>query len=126
MRKISGANAQCILEAAPAIMRSLASERDALLEKNASLNEEVTRYRREERIRKVAGLAHNRNLASMGETEGEKVAYVREAVEQGKDLDVMEEAIGISAPNGSLGGLGNSPVGGSRDSGSALESYLRG
>ena len=126
MRKISGASAQHILAAAPAIMRSLASERDDLLEKNANLNEEVMRYRREDRIRKVAGLAHNRHLASMGETEGEKVAYVREAVEQGKDLDVMEEAIGISAPNGSIGDLHSSPVGGSGESGSALESYLRG
>jgi len=132
MNKISGVKVARLLQAMPGMLRSLASERDEALEKIASLEGELDRYRRHERVEKVAQAAHGRNVFALGRTVEEKVASINEAVEAGTPLETLESAVHLLGPDGSLGdleergGTGRGGDGPSAISGNALESYILG
>jgi hypothetical protein len=125
MEKISSQKVASVLSTVPGMLRTLASERDELLEKNAQLDRQVQEYRRRDRVNQVAKTAEAKGIDSLGESYEEKVASIEAAMSKGKSLDVMEEAIKMSSPRGDLAGLsGDELEGGS--GGTQLEAYLLG
>ena len=124
MEKISSQKVAAVLSAVPTMLRSLAAERDGLMKKLASATAKIQDYERRSRINELAKVATEKNINSLGETMEEKVASIENALKSGKKLDVMEEAVKLSSPNGQLGGLGDElePGNGSTQ----LESYLLG
>jgi|GEM_PF-3509956 len=130
MEKISSKKVAAVLSTVPSMLRGLAKERDELLEKNANLQAKVAEYARRERVERIAKTAGERGIDSLGESYEEKVASIEAAMEKGRSLDVMEEAIKMSAPRGDLAGLVGDELtgsdGASSASGSQLESYLLG
>jgi hypothetical protein len=130
MEKISHSKVAAVLSTVPNMLRGLAKERDDLLEKNAQLRAQVTEFERRERVEKIAKTAEAKGIDSLGESHEEKVASIETAVEKGRSLDVMEEAVKMSAANGSLASLTGDELtgadGASSASKSQLESYLLG
>jgi hypothetical protein len=124
MEKISTQKVAAVLSAVPTMLRSLAAERDGLKTKLAAATAKIQNYEQRNRINELAKVATEKNITALGETMEEKVASIEEAVKQGKRLDVMEEAVKMSSPNGQLGGLGDELEPG--NGGTQLESYLMG
>jgi hypothetical protein len=130
MEKISHNKVAAVLSTVPNMLRGLAQERDTLLEKNAQLQAQVAEFERRERVEKIAKAADAKGIDSLGESHEEKVASIENAVDRGRSLDVMEEAVKMSAANGSLASLTGDELtgedGASSASKSELESYLLG
>lgn len=130
MEKISHNKVAAVLSTVPNMLRGLAKERDELLEKNASLQAQVAEFERRERVEKIAKVADEKGIDSWGESHEEKVASIENAVERGRSLDVMEEAVKLSAAGGDLASLTGDELTGDDGASSAsktqLESYLLG
>ena len=130
MEKISSNKVAAVLSTVPNMLRGLAQERDSLMEKNAQLQSRVAEYERRERVEQIAKTAGERGIDSLGDSHEEKVASIETAVEKGRSLDVMEEAVKLSAPRGDLASLTGDELtgadGASSVSGTQLESYLLG
>jgi hypothetical protein len=125
MEKISSQKVAAVLSTVPGMLRSLAKERDGLIEKVASLASQVTEFTRRERVETLAKTAASKQIDSLGENHEEKVASIEAALEQGRSLDVIEEAVKLSSPRGELGNLsGDDLVAGNGST--ELESYLLG
>lgn len=105
MEKISSQKVAAVLSTVPNMLRGLAAERDELVEKNASLQARIDDLERQNRVNQLAKTAADKGIESWGESHEEKVASIETAIEQGKSLDVMEEAIKMASPNGELGEL---------------------
>ena len=125
MEKISSQKVAAVLSTVPNMLRGLAAERDDLLEKNASLTSQVEEFERQNRVNQLAKTAEEKGIDSLGETHEEKVASLEAALEKGKSLEVMEEAVKLSSPRGDLGNLSNDELD-AGNSGNDLESYLLG
>ena len=124
MEKISSQKVAMVLSTVPGVLRSLAQERDTLLEKNAHLLSRLSDYERRDRVTSLAKTAQSKHLNSLGDTEEEKVASIEAALQHGKSLDVMEEAVKMSSPRGEIANLvGDEIETGGGDS--QLEQYLR-
>jgi hypothetical protein len=130
MEKISSSKVAAVLSTVPNMLRGLAKERDDLLEKNAKLEVRVADFERRERVETIAKTAGERGIESLGESHEDKVASIEAAVEKGRSLDVMEEAVKMSAPRGDLASLTGDELTGDDGASSAsktqLESYLLG
>jgi hypothetical protein len=124
MEKISSQKVAAVLSAVPGMLRSLAAERDGLMKKLATATAKIRDYEQRSRINELAKVATEKNITALGETMEEKVASIEEAVAKGKSLDVMEEAVKMSSPNGQIGGLGDELEPGNGQT--QLESYLLG
>jgi hypothetical protein len=124
MEKISHTKVAAVLSTVPSMLRGLARERDDLMEKNATLQAKVSEFERRERIEKVAKVAEEKHLDSLGDTHEEKVASIETALEKGRDLNVIEEAVKMSSPRGDLGALGDDLAPGNGEN--QLEAYLLG
>lgn len=125
MEKISSQKVAAVLSTVPVMLRNLAQERDALMTKVASLERKVADYERRERVEHIAKEAQGKNLHSLGETVEEKIAHLEQAVQSGRNLEVIEEAIKLSAKEGSLGHLSADDLEGGNGK-TELESYLLG
>lgn len=121
--KISAAQAQQVYAEVPGVLRALATERDALLEKVASLQSELAEYRTTGRIEKIAHAMEEKNI-DLGVSFKEKVEKIKTAHAAGRSLDVIEEAVDMTAPQGGLGELGNELEVG--NGATELETYLLG
>jgi len=130
MEKISSKKVAAVLSTVPGMLRNLAKERDELLEKNASLRARVDEYEHRERVDRIAKTASDRGIDSWGESHEEKVASIEAAVEKGRSLDVMEEAVKLSSPRGDLAELSGDELtgddGASSQSRTQLESFILG
>jgi predicted transcriptional regulator len=130
MEKISSKKVAAVLSTVPNMLRGLAKERDDLLEKNARLQSQVHEYQRREHIERIVKTAEKKGIDSWGETHEEKIASIEAAVERGRSLDVMEEAVKLSAAGGNLASLTGDELTGSDGASevakSQLESYLLG
>lgn len=130
MEKISHNKVAAVLSAVPNMLRGLALERDDLLEKNAQLRSRVAEFERRERVERIAKTASDKGIDSLGESYEEKVASIESALERGRSLDVMEEAIKLSAAGGNLASLTGDELTGEDGASSVgktqLESYLLG
>ena len=130
MEKISHNKVAVVLSTVPNMLRGLARERDDLLEKNAQLQARVAEFERRARVERIAKTASDRGIDSLGVSHEEKVASIENAVDQGRSLDVMEEAVKMSAAGGNLATLIGDEVTGDEGASSVrkteLESYLLG
>lgn len=124
MEKISSQKVAMVLSTVPGMLRGLAKERDQLMEKVANLSSQIANYERRDRVSSIAKLAHEKHLTSLGDTEEEKVASIESALQHGKRLEVMEEAVKMSSPRGELATLVGDELEGAN--GSQLEAYLMG
>lgn len=98
MQKISSTDASALLKQAGVIIRDLTKD-------NQELQEKLAMSAREDRVEKIARDMEEKDL-SPSLTFEEKVAAVHEA----KNLDAMEEAIKMAAPQGEMfGNLGDEP-----------------
>lgn len=97
-QKISAAKAAAVYAEVPGVLRKLASERDKLRIANRSLREKVASYERNDRIEKIARSMHDKGIDVASSME-DKVERIKEAAER-RSLDVIEEAIEMTAPNG--------------------------
>lgn len=125
MEKISSQKVAAVLSTVPVMLRNLAQERDDLLTKVASLQQKVEDYERRERVESIAKEAEAKHLHSLGETMEEKIAHLEQAVQSGRNIDIIEEAVKLSAKEGSIAQLSidDKEVG---NGASELESYLLG
>jgi hypothetical protein len=120
--KISAAQAAQVYSEVPSVLRALVSERNELLEKNASLRTENEEFKRRDRIEKIARSMHDKGIDPNSSLE-EKADRIKEAAERGRSLDVIEEAIDMTAPNGDLAKLAEEQPG---NGANQLEAYLLG
>jgi len=120
--KISAAQAAQVYSEVPGVLRALVSERNTLLEKNASLRKENEEFKRRDRIEKIARSMHDKGIDPSSSLE-EKADRIKEAEARGKSLDVIEEAIDMTAPNGDLAKLAEEQHG---NGANQLEAYLLG
>jgi hypothetical protein len=120
--KISAAQAAQVYSEVPGVLRALATERDELLTKNASLQSELEEFKKRDRIEKIARSMHEKGIDPDSSVE-EKSERIKEAADKGKSLDVLEEAIEMTAPNGELAKLAEEQPG---NGASQLEAYLVG
>lgn len=125
MEKISSHKVAMVLSAVPSMLRGLAKERDTLMEKNAQLQTRLVDYERRDRVTSLAKQAQAKHLNSLGDTEDEKIASIETALQRGKSLDVIEEAVKLSSPRGEIANLVGDEI---RNEGgnTQLEAYLRG
>ena len=121
--KISAAQALQVYEEVPRVLRSLVSERDEALNKLASAEKKISEYERRDRIEKIARSMEDKAL-DVGTSYEEKVDRIEKAASAGKSLDVIEEAVNMTAPTKSLGGLGGELETGNGEN--SLTSYLLG
>lgn len=120
--KISAAKAAQVYSAVPGVLRALAAERDELLEKNASLAQQLGERTHSDRIEKIARTMETKGIDPDTPYE-DKVERIKEAAERGKSLDVIEEAIEMTAPNGEIAKLAEDVSGNGADQ---LTAYLLG
>jgi hypothetical protein len=120
--KISAAQAIQVYSEVPGVLRALASERDELKEKVAHLEGRLADYQKAERIEKIAQLMEERQI-DVGTSVEEKRDRIKEAAAQGKSLDVIEEAVLMTAPRGDLAKLAEEVPG---NGAAGLEAYLLG
>lgn len=120
--KISTAQAWQVYSEVPGVLRALASERDNLVEKNASLQSELDDYRRRDRIEKIARVMETRGL-NPGQSFHDKVEQIKEAADKGRSLDAIEEAVELTTPDGGIGKLGSDQSG---NSATQLEAFILG
>jgi len=130
MEKISSKKVAAVLSTVPSMLRGLAQERDSLMTKVAGLERRVAEFERRERVERIAKTAGERGIDSLGETYEEKIASIETALEKGRSIDVMEEAIKLSAPRGNMASLVGDELTGADGASSMaktnLESYLLG
>lgn len=120
-QKISAAKAAAVYAEVPGVLLKLASERDKLRAANRSLREKVAEYERSERIEKIARSMHDKGIDVSSSME-DKVERIKEAASRGRSLDVIEEAVEMTAPDGGFAKLAEMPG----NSGDQLTSYLLG
>jgi hypothetical protein len=121
--KISAAQAAQVYSEVPGVLRALISERDDLTTKLAAVQQQLDEYRTRDRIEKIASAMGEKNLDT-GSSFEERIERIKEAAARGRSLDVIEEAVQLSAPSGGLGKLAEAPDGGA--GGQQLEAYLLG
>ena len=120
--KISAAKAAQVYSAVPGVLRALAVERDELLEKNATLTQKLGEREQSDRIEKIARTMDDKGI-DPDTPHVDKVERIKEAAERGKSLDVIEEAIEMTAPNGEIAKLAEDVSGNGADQ---LTAYLLG
>jgi ribosomal protein S1 len=121
--KISAAQAFQVYSEVPGVLRGLVEERDNLLSKVASLRAELEEYKVSDRIEKIAHTMDDKHIDN-GVSFDEKVERIKEAHASGRSLDVIEEAVDMTAPQGGMAHLGNELETG--NGAVELESYLLG
>jgi hypothetical protein len=121
-QKISAAKAAAVYAEVPGVLLKLASERDKLRAANRSLREKVASYERRERIEKIARSMHDKGI-DIASTMEDKVERIKEAASRGRSLDVIEEAIEMTAPDGGFAKLAEDVPG---NGGDRLTAYLLG
>lgn len=120
--KISAAQAAQVYGEVPGVLRKLASERDNLLQKLASVESELEKYRTNERISKIASRMETKNI-NLGISRDERIEQIKEAHAKGRSLDAIEEAVEMTAPNGEFAKVASDSVG---NGANPLETYLLG
>jgi len=109
MEKLSAEKIQAVLGETSSTLRKLASERDGLLEENANLRRAINQYRLNERVEKIAHEVHAKGI-EQGRTPEETRDFLLQKAASG-ELDVVEQAIRMTAAQAPLGFLGDKPTG---------------
>ena len=113
MEKISTEKAQALLKTAGATIRDLHSE-------NAGLKEKLAAKDREDRVRGVASMMEEKELAP-DLTFEQKLAHVRDA----QNLEAVEEAVKLATPQGfTFGDEGDIPSATGGDPAARFEAFV--
>lgn len=104
--KISAAEAATVYAEVPGVLRGLAADRDRWMSKCASMQAELNEFRTTDRIEKIARQMEDKNV-DVGTSFDDKCDKIKTAAASGRSLDVIEEAVGMTAPTQSMGNLGN-------------------
>jgi len=123
--KISAAQAAQVYSEVPGVLRALSSERDDLRTKLAAAENQIAEYKTRDRIEKIAHRMEEKHI-DLGTTFEDRVERIKEAAAKGRSLDVIEEAVDMTAPQGGLGKLGSATEPGNGDSATELVAYLLG
>ena len=99
------------------------TERDELNTKLAAANTKLSEYEKADRIEKIARTMEEKGV-DLGSSFEEKVERIKEAAQRGRSLEVIAEAVDMTAPNGSLGKLASAEQPG--NGADHLTSYLLG
>jgi len=121
--KISAAQAAQVYAEVPAVLRALVTERDDLRTKLAAADARIQEFEKSDRIEKIARSMEEKGIDT-GSTFEDKIERIKEATARGRSLDVIAEAIEMTAPNGDLGKLAGAEAPG--NGADALTSYLLG
>lgn len=111
--KLSASQVQAVFSEVPSTLRALVTERDNLKEKLASAHQELETYRSRERLDKLATKMEERGFRPGNSLEDTK-EFLSKQAEAGK-LEVVEQAVDMSAPNKPIGWLGEPGGGNSAD-----------
>jgi len=123
--KISAAQAAQVYAEVPGILRALVEERDELRTKLASAERQVVEFRTRDRIEKIAHKMEEKHL-DVGTTFEDRVERIKQAAAGGRSLEVIEEAVEMTAPQSGLGKLGSAMEPGNGGGDTQLVSYLLG
>lgn len=121
MKKISAAQAAQVYAEVPGVLRKLAAARDELETKLAAANEELAGYRLRDKIEKIASKMEEKRI-NPGISHEERIAQIKEAHAKGRSLEAIEEAVEMTAPDGSIAKVAEVTGNGANQ----LESYLMG
>lgn len=119
--KLSASQVHAVLSEVPSTLVSLVQERDAALEKLAYAIDELERYRSSERMNKLAAKMEDRGFRP-GNSLEDTMEFLSKQAEAGK-LEVVEQAVDMSAPERPIGWLGETGGGNASDE---LTSYCLG
>jgi len=117
--KISAAKAAAVYAEVPGVLRALSSELENTRTKLARANIKLAGYQERERIEKIAHQMGTKGIQSSHE---DRVDLIKRAHANGKNLDVIEEAVELTVRDGSFAKLAESPGNGGGHS--QLEAYL--
>jgi hypothetical protein len=101
MEKLGEAKRFLSKTVAPTLVK-LANQRDALMEKNAELERELSQYRRAERMQKIATTMEGKG-AWVGTSFKDRYDYVKTAAAEGADLKELEAAVNMMTADGGIG-----------------------
>lgn len=107
--KLSAAQINAVLGETSSTLRKLASERDTLAAENHSLRKQLFQFQLNERVEKIAHEVHAKGI-EQGRTPEETREFLLQKAASG-ELDVVEQAIGLTAAQAPLGYLGDKPTG---------------
>ena len=117
MEKLSAAQVHAVLGEVPGTLRKLASERDAWKERAIALEQALGQYQLNERVEKIAHEVHAKGI-EQGRTPDETREFLLQKAAS-NELDVVEQAVGMTASQSPLGHLGDKPTGDT-----SLEEYV--
>ena len=103
--KLSASQVHAVLSEVPDVLRSLVTERDEALQKLASVAAELEAYRTNERLSKLATRMEERGFQT-GLSQEDKMEFLSKKAEAGQ-LEAIEQAVDMSAPQQPLGWLGD-------------------
>lgn len=109
MEKLSAEKVLTFLAASADTLEKVAAERDALMEENASLKQQLATYQVNERVEKIAAEVHDKGI-EQGRTMDETREFLLQKAASG-ELDVIEKAVGMTAASTPLGYVGEMPKG---------------
>jgi hypothetical protein len=118
MDKISARQAVAVLSEVPGTLRKLAAERDSLINENAALREQLNNYQLTERVEKVAQSIHDKSVHQGRTMEETKQVLMAKAA--AGELDVVAQAVELTAKQQPLGYLG------SKESGNPESDFISG
>lgn len=110
MDKLSAQKVLTFLDAIPDTLEKLAEERDSLVAENVQLRQQLVTYQTKERVEKVAQEVHSKGI-EQGRTMDETREFLLQKAASGQ-LDVIEQAIDMTAASTPLGYVGEVPAGG--------------
>jgi len=120
MEKLSSVDVQRMLRLGAEAMLKVASERDRLVSENRSLRVKLAQFQLSNEVTKLAETIHARGLDS-GRTPEETRIFLLGKAAEGK-LELVKQAVELSASGRPLGHAGDVPPGAGED----LDSFVMG
>lgn len=104
--KLSASQVHAVLSEVPDVLRTLVTERDEAIQKLASATQELEAYRTNERLNKLATRMEERGFQT-GLSQEDRMDFLSKKAQAGQ-LEAIEQAVDMSAPQQPLGWLGES------------------
>ena len=111
--KLSASQVHAVLSEVPSTLMSLVKERDEALSKLASAKKELEGYRSAERMNKLAAKMEERGFRP-GTSLEDTMEFLSKKAASG-ELDAVEQAVDMSAPDRPIGWLGEHGGGNAAD-----------
>lgn len=111
--KLSASQVHAVLSEVPSTLVALVRERDEALQKLAAAQQELDGYRSSDRMSKLAAKMEERGFRPGNGLEG-TMEFLSKKAEAGQ-LDVVEQAVDMSAPDQPIGWLGDAGGGNAAD-----------